>query len=287
MERCCQSCNSPFMRSKDGTIQFCVNCDDYPSCSAWDTASAVGWHNSDPNDPNGVATVVEHSPNGTIDQSTDEDAILEREIAQVQERLRSEARSSNVVSGPTVREVPATTARQETQSDRASKAISQLMLRNWALLGVECPNETCVGIPLLRNPQRRQEMFCVICEKTYTDPSTQNQSTQPSDTPQALQASSQVSQNTSQVSRITRTSSQVVNQPTHANVQTPPPSARTVPTMGQQNRDGQHAVVKHLALLTERLQAINAQMSAQFSIGLVTEARQIMESMEVAHRLLE
>lgn len=51
------------------------------------------------------------------------------------------------------------------QSDRASRLIGQRMLQGWALLGETCTNDSCIGIPLVRNRQR--EKFCVICETTY------------------------------------------------------------------------------------------------------------------------
>lgn len=39
------------------------------------------------------------------------------------------------------------------QSDRASCEIAQRLLRNWTLLGEDCPNLGCYGIPLLRPPR--------------------------------------------------------------------------------------------------------------------------------------
>jgi len=38
------------------------------------------------------------------------------------------------------------------QSDQASREIGQRMLRGWAMLADECPNDSCFGIPLVRPP---------------------------------------------------------------------------------------------------------------------------------------
>jgi len=321
MEKCCHSCNAPLMRSKDASIQFCVNCDTHPSCSAWDSADAVGWTNAaDPNDAAGIAaahsTQMSESPNGTtLDQNMDEDGLLEREIAAAQQRLRSEARQTSVnshvdspfrASASSVVDTSAaigsgngtaSVARVETQSDCASKAIARLMLRNWALLGAECPNESCIGIPLMRNPQKRQEMFCVICERTYTDPSTQSanaaqsaNATHSANSTQSANATQSV--NATPIMQAPQAHSAVIHparaSPTGASV-SPIQAFETISQTQEPQNDepAAQAVSRHLALLTDRLRSINEQMSRQHSTAHVVEARQIMESMEVAQRLLK
>ena len=45
------------------------------------------------------------------------------------------------------------TRRRREQSDRASSEIGKKLLKGWAMLGEECPNEDCYGIPLVRPPK--------------------------------------------------------------------------------------------------------------------------------------
>lgn len=42
-------------------------------------------------------------------------------------------------------------ARRE-QSDRAAQEIGSKLLQGWTMLGDECPNPTCYGVPLVRAP---------------------------------------------------------------------------------------------------------------------------------------
>jgi hypothetical protein len=58
------------------------------------------------------------------------------------------------------------------QSDRASSLIGNLLLRGYSLLGENCPNVTCRGIPLVGHPKKRGETQtekreCVICGSVY------------------------------------------------------------------------------------------------------------------------
>lgn len=43
--------------------------------------------------------------------------------------------------------------RRREQSDRASAEIASRMLRGYAMLGEECANATCIGLPLVRPPK--------------------------------------------------------------------------------------------------------------------------------------
>lgn len=47
----------------------------------------------------------------------------------------------------------AETRRRREQSDTASSEIGKKLLKGWALLGDECPNEACYGVPLVRPPK--------------------------------------------------------------------------------------------------------------------------------------
>ncbi|KAF9534835.1 hypothetical protein CPB83DRAFT_216727 [Crepidotus variabilis] len=64
-----------------------------------------------------------------------------------------------------------TTRRRREQSDRASAELGKKLLQGWAMLGDECPNNECYGIPLVRPPklggQVNPRKICVICGSTY------------------------------------------------------------------------------------------------------------------------
>jgi len=81
---------------------------------------------------------------------------------------------SEAQSSPTFAPPPETaeTLRRREQSDRASSEIGKKLLKGWAMLGEECPNETCHGIPLVRPPKsgidKDPRKQCVICDNLYT-----------------------------------------------------------------------------------------------------------------------
>lgn len=71
------------------------------------------------------------------------------------------------------------------QSDAASREIGTMLLQGWALLGDDCPNTNCLGIPLMRPPAASKDLrkFCVVCRQYYGDdnrPSAQQPAQQPS-----------------------------------------------------------------------------------------------------------
>lgn len=49
------------------------------------------------------------------------------------------------------------TIRRRQQSDQASSEIGKRLLKGWAMLGEECPNIRCYGIPLVRPPKTGEE----------------------------------------------------------------------------------------------------------------------------------
>ncbi|PPQ69555.1 hypothetical protein CVT26_001557 [Gymnopilus dilepis] len=61
--------------------------------------------------------------------------------------------------------------RRRAQSDQASSEIGKKLLQGWAMLGEECPNVSCYGVPLVRPPKAGGEkdprMECVICGNIY------------------------------------------------------------------------------------------------------------------------
>lgn len=62
---------------------------------------------------------------------------------------------SSVLSSPTFAPAYDTeeALRRREQSDMASAEIGRRMLKGWAMLADECPNDRCIGIPLVRPPR--------------------------------------------------------------------------------------------------------------------------------------
>ncbi|KAG2135914.1 uncharacterized protein EDB93DRAFT_1170225 [Suillus bovinus] len=63
------------------------------------------------------------------------------------------------------------TIRRRQQSDQASAEIGKRLLKGWAMLGEECPNIRCYGVPLVRPPKGGEERDprkeCVVCGTIY------------------------------------------------------------------------------------------------------------------------
>ncbi|KAH7916187.1 hypothetical protein BJ138DRAFT_1140362 [Hygrophoropsis aurantiaca] len=81
---------------------------------------------------------------------------------------------SSTLSSPTFAlpvETEEMTRRRE-QSDLASSEIGKRLLKGWAMLGEECPNTRCYGVPLVRPPKAGGEKDprkeCVVCRTVYT-----------------------------------------------------------------------------------------------------------------------
>ncbi|KAJ3811925.1 hypothetical protein F5876DRAFT_75341 [Lentinula aff. lateritia] len=144
----CPHCkNIPLMRSpKNQTpvVHFCANCD---------------------GDPRKVVQ-PSSSPSLTSTSSLSRNNPVSRSSTPATE-------VSDVPSSPTFAlpvETPESRRRRE-QSDRASSEIGNRLLKGWALLGEECLNEACFGIPLVRPPKSGGEKDprreCVICGRIY------------------------------------------------------------------------------------------------------------------------
>ncbi|KAI9268879.1 hypothetical protein BDA99DRAFT_502890 [Phascolomyces articulosus] len=138
-------CPVPIMRSKDGSIRFCVKHDTLPTTSANGSATKITNNNITTASPVVPQTTTTASPATTVvgatsgptqSTSTEDDEYAERE-------------------------------RQREQSSKASQLIGQRLLQRWTLLNETCPNPSCYAIPLMRDPSKR--MVCVICDRTYNE----------------------------------------------------------------------------------------------------------------------
>ncbi|KAI9063358.1 hypothetical protein FKP32DRAFT_1719435 [Trametes sanguinea] len=165
-DRICPKCSRvPMMRSPSAATvvtEFCVNCDSAP-----DSVGAAGTarlQTMPPMAASAISPAPDASSVSTVSYST---------------------RISRTSTPPTdVSEAPdspplvpimdtAELLRRRQQSDTASAEIGKRMLKGWAMLGDECPNPNCYGIPLVRPPKTQATIDprkeCVICGIVYVD----------------------------------------------------------------------------------------------------------------------
>ncbi|KAJ3785090.1 hypothetical protein GGU10DRAFT_395390 [Lentinula aff. detonsa] len=169
---CPQCKNIPLMRSPKNqtpTVHFCANCDGDAQRSG--NSSLLSFHHS--LHLSKMYTVVQTSTSPSL---TSNSSISPRNTHSRSSTPATEI--SDVPSSPTF-SIPAETPesrRRREQSDRASSEIGNRLLKGWALLGEECVNEDCFGIPLVRPPKSSGEnqrvrlqshKECVICGRLY------------------------------------------------------------------------------------------------------------------------
>ncbi|KAJ7781328.1 hypothetical protein B0H16DRAFT_1358813 [Mycena metata] len=134
-------CNVPLMRSPTGktpVVHFCASCDGSP----------------------------DSLPPAPQAESSSSSSHFSRSSTPPTEM--SSTLSSPVFAPPAETEE---SRRRREQSDQASTAIGQRLLKGWAMLADECPNSRCFGIPLVRPPKAGGEKDprkeCVICGIVY------------------------------------------------------------------------------------------------------------------------
>jgi len=144
-------CTVPLMRSPNGrspVIELCVRCEENPAPTPR-TALSI-------QPPTSVASGSETSDTHPSRASTPPTEM-------------SSALSSPVFAPPAETEE---SRRRREQSDTASAEIGKRLLKGWAMLGDECLNARCYGVPLVRPPtvggDRDPREECVICGTVYT-----------------------------------------------------------------------------------------------------------------------
>ncbi|KAI0829417.1 hypothetical protein BC628DRAFT_1360434 [Trametes gibbosa] len=158
----CSKCRKvPVMRSPSTslvTVQFCVNCDPAPDNTAAESGSQLTRLSPAPRasgvqDVSSVSTAsysMSRSTTPPTDVSSESESLHLAPIMDTAELLR-----------------------RRQQSDTASAEIGRRMLKGWAMLGDECPNLNCYGIPLVRPPKVQATVDprkeCVICGTVYID----------------------------------------------------------------------------------------------------------------------
>ncbi|GLB33723.1 putative sjogren's syndrome/scleroderma autoantigen 1 (Autoantigen p27) [Lyophyllum shimeji] len=148
-DQTCKSpgCSVPLMRSPKGrtpVVMFCANCDESPGVPR----------------PKPTIPTSESASSATSGSEISRSSTPPTEV--------SSALSSPVFAPPAETEE---SRRRRQQSDTASAEIGKRLLKGWAMLGDECPNSRCYGVPLVRPPmaggQKDPRKECVICETVY------------------------------------------------------------------------------------------------------------------------
>ncbi|KAJ7283734.1 hypothetical protein C8J57DRAFT_1293412 [Mycena rebaudengoi] len=153
------------MRSPTGktpVVHFCASCDDAPIVCQPHPASSLS-------DNLNIGVAVRPPPLQTPSSS-----VSIASSSHISRTSTPPTEVSSTLSSPTFA-LPAETEesrRRREQSDAASSAIGQRLLKGWAMLADECPNRTCFGVPLVRPPKAGGEKDprkeCVICGTVYT-----------------------------------------------------------------------------------------------------------------------
>jgi hypothetical protein len=132
------------MRSPNGrspVTEFCVNCNERPG------GASLSSSKKDPLisvyiGPQAKPTTSVSDSSSTSTSHVSRSSTPPTDI--------SSALSSPVFAPPV--ETEESRHRRE-QSDRASSEIGKRLLKGWAMLGDECPNARCYGVPLVRPPK--------------------------------------------------------------------------------------------------------------------------------------
>lgn len=143
-------CGAPRLRKPNSTLLVCPACDSDQLSGSPATAS------------------TRQDVDGAQSSSTSGATLSSRS------RASTPATEASRPQSPDLRfvDTPEMIARRE-QSDRASAEIGRRLLQGWAMLGEECPNSTCYGVPLMRPPPtsssagKNPRMECVVCERVY------------------------------------------------------------------------------------------------------------------------
>ncbi|OSX60456.1 hypothetical protein POSPLADRAFT_1047893 [Postia placenta MAD-698-R-SB12] len=145
------------MRSPISPIQFfCANCDTVIPASTASSSLPI-------------------RPSTTQSQVNDQSSISSASSGHLSRSSTPPTEVSSTLSSPTFAPPIDTEEilRRRQQSDTASAEIGKRMLRGWAMLADECPNNSCYGIPLIRPPkaggEKNPRKECVICGTVYVD----------------------------------------------------------------------------------------------------------------------
>jgi uncharacterized Zn finger protein (UPF0148 family) len=124
-------CPVPLLRSPVTNEHRCVNCDQMPASGSSSATNSSGPSTSQ-------ASAVSTAP--TEISSIPDSPTFELPPETEESRLRRE------------------------QSDRASTQIGKLLLQGWTILGEECSNSRCIGVPLMSPPKTHTNAGTMVRE---------------------------------------------------------------------------------------------------------------------------
>ncbi|KAK0486905.1 hypothetical protein EDD18DRAFT_652728 [Armillaria luteobubalina] len=164
-DRICQNtgCNVPLMRSPNGqtpVVHYCASCDEKPRSTRIVFNTFMYRYLTFPAPANlpPVSTTSSSSSTSSASQIT--------RISTPPTEISSGLSSPIFVLPPETEE----SRRRREQSDMASAELGKRLLQGWAMLGDECPNVQCFGVPLVRPPKTATHDFnkeCVVCGSVY------------------------------------------------------------------------------------------------------------------------
>ena len=128
-------CPVPIMRSKDGSIRFCVKHDTLPTTSASGSATKKPLNNTTAT----TATATGSSSSPAVPQQTSTSSASQSLSSSLPERQLTSSENDEY----------AERERRREQSSKASQLIGQRLLQRWTLLNETCPNTSCYGVSFL------------------------------------------------------------------------------------------------------------------------------------------
>ncbi|KAF8303423.1 hypothetical protein DL93DRAFT_2090223 [Clavulina sp. PMI_390] len=169
-------CNTPLMRAPKRLAPetFCATCDGGPIGSSTrvkkpETSANVA---SSPSLSSASASSLARSQ-ASLTTPADNTAVASKTLSRASTPPTEVSEpdpmaDDNFVLPPPTEEM----LRRRRQSDYASAEIGKKLLAGWAMLGDECPNSSCFGVPLVRPPKRISGVDdapkeCVVCNKKY------------------------------------------------------------------------------------------------------------------------
>jgi hypothetical protein len=165
-DRSCPSpgCSVPMMRSPSGrspVIEFCASCSEIPGgspLSYTNIQSFISLHTGPQAKPSASVSDSSSTFTSHISRSSTPPTDI------------SSALSSPVFAPPIETEE---SLRRREQSDRASAEIGKRLLKGWAMLGDECINTRCYGVPLVRPPkvggEKNPRKVCHVSNTRFVD----------------------------------------------------------------------------------------------------------------------
>jgi len=256
-------CNVPLMRSPEGRnppVQFCANCD---------------------LDPTTFKIPLSVRPSTTSSCSETSESHISRSSTPPTEI--SSALSSPVFAPPVETEE---TRRRREQSDTASAEIGKRLLKGWAMLGDECLNPRCYGVPLVRPPivggRKDPREECVVCGTVYVThlDSTGRERLTPMNSnnletagPNVGSSSNSNQRDLGQDSQITETKA-VITMPSSLQVTQGDLVDRTpLRNLGQDLEQSSQALRSTLQLLSTKLEGLSSSQTAADFVSIVAAYR--------------